>query len=427
VRILLTDFLLRIVSRYGMLLVLIALGIAALLVLRASSKLNSRSPLSGVLAIGLLPCLLVAMAFVAPAALRSSVRLLQVMRAAFAVQAPISGPFAVASATVELAANSTSEQHEGAPLLVHLWYPADADGPARSATAGAVSCAQLHQSVTLPQTDAPVPLVLFAPGLGGTAAQMSLLTGALAARGYFVAAIDDLIRDPASENASPADEDIRLRPFDFSSAEALTLTMQRSSIRAEREARKALTALDRLEACLQKSTVLRDRIEFQRVGFVGYSFGGAAAAEASFLDSRIAAVVNLDGSQFGRAADGPVKVPYMLLRSDFDPEVLSDPNSPHRYEFMLDQRDLRLASHQSEQPGSHIFVIKGSFHDSFADPSLSARSLIKWLALDPYRAHDIVAAYVVGFLDAYLKDDHSSLIGPTDARYPEVRTLSSQG
>src|SRR5262249_15725190 len=153
---------------------------------------------------------------------------------------------------------------------------------------------------------------------------------------------------------------------------------------------KALTALDRLEACIQHSTALQGRIEVKRVGFVGYSFGGSVAAESPFLDSRIAAVVNMDGSLFGRATQGPVRVPYMILHSDFAPEVLFDPNSPDRYGFMLDQYDLRLAAAQSRLPHSHLFVIRGSFHDTFPNPSPNPRKLIKWLILDPYRAHAII-------------------------------------
>ena len=78
---------------------------------------------------------------------------------------------------------------------------------------------------------------------------------------------------------------------------------------------------------------------------------------------------------------------------------------------------------QAKYPESHIFVVRGSFHETFMDPSLGPKNLVKWLLLDPYRAHGIIGAYLIGFLNAYLRDDRSGLLGASDPRYPEVRSL----
>ena len=78
---------------------------------------------------------------------------------------------------------------------------------------------------------------------------------------------------------------------------------------------------------------------------------------------------------------------------------------------MLDQNDLRLLEAQAKHPESHIFVIRGSFHETFTYPALGLKNSVKWLLLDPYRAHAIIGAYLTGFLNAYLKDDRSGLLG----------------
>jgi hypothetical protein len=172
--------------------------------------------------------------------------------------------------------------------------------------------------------------------------------------------------------------------------------------------------------------LLRDRINFAHIGFVGHSIGGATAIEASFRDSRIAAVVNLDADLFGRAVDNPVRVPYFVFFRDFNPKSISNPDSRHRYDYMFDQSDFRGANAQLKQPDSYAFVIRGSFHDTFADPPPSPPPsiLLRWLLLDPYRAQAIIESYLLGFADAYIKGDRRGLIGAKDARYPEVRAFS---
>jgi len=144
------------------------------------------------------------------------------------------------------------------------------------------------------------------------------------------------------------------------------------------------------------------------------------------MDSRIAAVVDLDGWLFGRATEVPLSKPVLFLNSDFGGQPPYDPSSPLRYEHKHDQNYRRLLLAQSKRPDSYLFVIEGIDHDMFEDPSAGLRNFIKWLIVDPYRAHTIINAYLIGFLDAYLKDDGRGLIGADDPRYLEVHPLNSQ-
>jgi len=407
--------------RFGAVPLFLLLLIASLLLLRHGSRFSLRFNLPSVVTPGFLVCLIGAALAIAPAALRGTMGLVQVLRAAVLMPPTISGPYRADSATITLAADADGQQTDRRPINLRLWYPADLSPvPART---NSIACRELDSVMRLPKAPTPYPFLLFAPWLGGKADMASLLTSSFARHGYVVAGIDDPAVDAPAANASAADEEARLRPFDFTSQEQYQATLQRGTLRAEQEAAWALEAADRLAACVQASPALRDRIDFTRIGFVGYSFGAAAAAEASFLDSRIAAVVNLDGSQFGRAGENPVPVPYFVFFSDFDPKIVSNLNTPRRYEFMIDQRDYRRTDEQLKRPDSYAFIIRGSFHDTFADPSpFSERTtLLTWLLLDPYRAHEIVQTYLLGFLDAYVKGDRRGLIGPHDPRYPEVR------
>jgi dienelactone hydrolase len=417
------DYFFRVLSRFGAIPLWLLLALGALVVFYIVSKQGARANVSGVLSLGIAAFLVTAALFVTPAAWRGGIELAQVVRAMASAAPKASGSYAVAMATLELAPFVDASGARSRPLLLHVWYPTDVPAPSGRMSIG---CAQLGETLRLPPQERAYPMVLFAPGLFGKAAQHAMVIGSLASHGYVVAAIDDVGLDSPVSTASPEEEEARLRPIDYSSAEAVQATMRRGSLRVAQEASKALDALDRLEACARSGATVGDRVDFSRIGFVGYSFGGAVAAEASFMDRRIAAVANLDGSLFGRAAETPLEVPFMVLSSDFSPEILFNPDSPRRHEFTLYQRDLRVLNAQSDRSSSHFFVIRGAFHDSFVDPLPGRRSLLKWLLLDPYRAQAIVEAYLVGFLDAYLKGDRDTLIGRRDPRYPEVRTFNSQ-
>jgi dienelactone hydrolase len=422
-RITLTYLILNILARYGAIPLFATLTIVFLLALHHIAILPVFPDLATILAVGVLLCSVASALAAAPAAWRSGIRLLPVLRTAFLQQPSPAGPFVVKDIKVTMASVANGDLGTSEPIFVHFYYPIEADPEGSTADFSLIGDGQLDGIIRLLQPDQPHCLVLLAPGLYGTPSSMALVARNIASHGYLVAGINDLAQDTSGIGVSAADEETRLQPFDFSSAEALEATMRRSSERVKRIASRALTVLNRIDVCVQNSAGLRDRIDLRRVGFVGFSFGGSSAAESSFMDSRIAAVANLDGSLFGRASETPVRVPYLMMHSDFCPKILYDPVSPRRHEYMLDQNDLRLLEIQAKCPESHIFVVRGSFHETFMDPSLGLKSLFKWLLLDPYRAHGIISAYLIGFLNAYLKDDRSGLPGASDPRYPEVRSL----
>jgi dienelactone hydrolase len=422
-RIRLTYLIFNILTRYGVIPLFAVLTIVFLIALRYISTGPLFPDLATMLAVGFFLCSAASALAAAPAAWRSGIRLLPVLRTALLQQPSPTGPFGVADIKVTMTPVANMDRGPNEPILVHFYYPVEAGSEGSTADFSLTGDGQLDGVVRLRQSDQPHRLVLLAPGLYGTPSSMALVARNIASHGYLVAGIDDLARDTSLIGASADDEETRLRPFDFSSAEALEATMRRSSERVKRIASRALTVLDRIDVRVQNSAGLRDRIDLRRVGFVGFSFGGGSAAESSFMDSRIAAVANLDGSLFGRASESPVRVPYLLMHSDFCRKILYDPVSPRRYEYLLDQNDLRVLEVQASYPESHIFIVRGSFHETFMDPSLGLKNLVKWLLLDPYRAHQIISAYLIGFLNAYLRDDRSDLLGASNAGYPEVQDL----
>lgn len=66
------------------------------------------------------------------------------------------------------------------------------------------------------------------------------------------------------------------------------------------------------------SEILVQKMNLNRIGTFGQSFGGAIAGQLCLRDSRVSAGINLDGFQFGDLIDEPLKKPFMLIQSGYN-------------------------------------------------------------------------------------------------------------
>ncbi len=396
-------------DRYGY-IVAAALVVAALagLILSASMR-SSRLLVLSLLAIGLGAVVLV------PAAPRLA-RALQQFAFAGPPAEP-SGPYSAATFNVLLPPAGGG----GAPILARLWHPSDTAWPPPGAP---LPCAQATAEHRLARGDERVPIVLYAPGNGNGRDENASTSATLASHGFIVLAIDDVERD-SPEPSAPRAEPLS---FDFSSDEAYEKTLKGGARKAEREARKALAALDRLAACA--SPDWRGRLDLDRVGFFGFSFGGAAAAEASVIDKRIAAVANLDGWLFGRALSGALEKPYMIMNSDAvlpSARALQSSNPGERNTAALTLADLREEVRLGSRPDGYWLWVKGARHESFTDQIFDRRFAASWVALDPARAKTIREAYLLAFFETYLRGKPSPLLRQAPSPYAEVELLGDSG
>ena len=197
----------------------------------------------------------------------------------------------------------------GHPFVWLGWVAAERPkptGPAR------VSVADLMVPLPLPggTGTAPVPLlfwyptptppnapfVMYGPAWGGDRSDNVTLAAELASRGFVVAAYDDIARDPPELDASTEDAAVRKSQLEVDTDAGRARTLAVFDRRVALQAAKVVLLLDALERA--PSVLPADvTISMQRVGMIGASFGGAAAAEVAQRDprKRIGAAVNLDG------------------------------------------------------------------------------------------------------------------------------------
>jgi dienelactone hydrolase len=352
----------------------------------------------------------------------------------FPQQPPASttGPFAVGMSKLELNDPTMSP----APF-VQLWYPVDlmATGSASRPPLGNWMGGWLRRRIVpIVPAAAPAgnpvrfPIILYFSGWGGTRLDNAIAVRDLASHGFVVVTVLYPARQPGASDAEYRRQIEELEePMDFSSTAAFQRTMDLAVTRVRARARDAkiiqdeLTRLDNYDP----GGRFTHRLRLDRVGIFGFSFGGAVAAQAAWLDPRFRAAVNLDGWHFAEAAEQGVDRPYLLMSDDTPPPSAADlasGNPVARATASLIDQDYRRSIENLRQHGGFYVTISGTTHVNYTDAPL--RSRIRRVTgagpIAPVRAVEITDTYLREFFGKYLLDQDSDLFTTSAARFPEA-------
>jgi dienelactone hydrolase len=341
--------------------------------------------------------------------------------------------------------NRTEDKAEkpGTPreLMVQIWYPAD---PSNNHLA-----AYERLSETIPATsyrsvlwtnsreDAPVatqggpfPVLLFNHAWAGRRTQDTFLTEDLASHGYVVASIDHTYN--ASRVVLPGDRVID----DINGGDAVDPTQHSASeITAtwNKELNKWVSdeifVLNTLQSDnLDQKSPWYGRLDTQRAGALGHSFGGAAAVQMCSVDARIQSALNMDGWTFGDIRQRAANQPAMFLYGITNSAETQDPNTTGpaaRAEAELDATDRNEVNASLRQFGGYKVSISNTSHMDFTDHPLVSpwRSWTHPGHISPARIETIVRAYVLAFFDQTIRGANPSLLqSGTTNPFQEVQT-----
>lgn len=150
------------------------------------------------------------------------------------------------------------------------------------------------------------------------------------------------------------------------------------------------------------------KLDLNRIGIFGMSFGGATAAQVCLVDNRCKAGINLDGLQSGDLIDQPIERPFMFMQSEA-------------------ARNINRLFFECAKNDAYYVVVKGTKHFNYSDFSLFSPDYKKVGILGPIegnRMELIVNAYTLAFFDKYLRGKDSPLLKTPSASYPEVEFSS---
>jgi len=336
------------------------------------------------------------------------------------------GPFAIGTNTRTWYRQEQPERPGAAGrsrrIIVQFWYPAAAgqDGPIapyRDAEAGT----RMTKYLRLVRTHAKLnvrpdgsrekfPLLIFSPLWNSGRSPYAFFYEELASHGFTVAAVEhvpDFPRDAAElENMESIGE---------------------LNSRATKRALDLIFVLDRITELNRDDPahLFEGKVDLDRVGVLGHSFGGASSVEACHLDKRFKAAIDLDGGLFGTADYAGTRQPVFFFVSDGVRDLaplLNSPNKGDRDEGEIEQFDRNNKIKWLQEDGGYYLRVRDSLHLDFTDRPLYSRirRFTKTSDLDPRLEEEIFLRYTLAFFEQTLNGRDEPLLRTTPSPYAGV-------
>jgi dienelactone hydrolase len=178
-------------------------------------------------------------------------------------------------------------------------------------------------------------------------------------------------------------------------------------------------------ALLGTDSPLAQRMDPDRVGIMGFSFGGAVAAEAATLSPQFRGVLNLDGRHWGDALHDGVRRPYLYMGERLLPPSEADCNaaSPQiRHNACLDREDYAQLQRNLDRHGGIRIEIPGAGHMDFTDEALRwrLRRFLRSPGRHGRRVSFLVRNYALAFFRSTLLGEESALLARDAVLQPEA-------
>lgn len=262
------------------------------------------------------------------------------------------------------------------------------------------------------------PVLLFSPGIRSTRYQSLTLVEELASQGYIVIGMDHPYTSARVTLTDGSRAEYLHEPKFAQSRELYDYNVKEVAVRAL----DARFVRDTLEEWNQPSSghVLSGRMDLNRVGILGHSYGGATAAEALATDERFAAALSLEGGFWGKVSHKPLERPFMYLFTGGTAQSLNPDASKKEAVFFEEWQEDADRVMRASRSDALFATVEPFYHQSFTDISLVSPKLFA-KQVSPERTIEITRAYATAFFDRYLNGVKSDLLGQDVAAFPEVR------
>jgi dienelactone hydrolase len=177
--------------------------------------------------------------------------------------------------------------------------------------------------------------------------------------------------------------------------------------------------LDRIEGLDRDPGPFQGKLDLERIGAFGWSFGGALAVQLTADDPRVKAAVDHDGQLFGDVRERGTTRPVMQIHHGVDDALdFPEKDRPAVREMIKMVEGWDSTARARSTGGWHSIIVEGTDHGDFSDLALfySRRDG----RIDPVRGHEIIRAYTLAFFDRYLRGKEAPLLAGSSP-FPEVK------
>jgi predicted dienelactone hydrolase len=337
----------------------------------------------------------------------------------------------------------SEDQADKRALTVWAWYPAEPAADAQPAPylpeAMSEALARIL-NVNAPlvsshaYADAPVsaaqpmyPVLVFSHGNQSNSAISTAMLEEIASHGYIIFGIDHTYN--ALLTTLPNGEVIRA--VEAATPEtAETLAVRVADVRF---------VLDQLETLNAGNDALAGRLDLERLGLIGHSYGGATVAEACHEDARCQAVAVMDVPLRGEVASVGLSQPILLMDSEKitcdlyiqEAETIMGQTAPVYVRELCEVTNTERAAAAeialaASSGGYHVSIV-GTRHQSFTDiafmiqqqPALQA-NLGGFTSIEAQRGWRVSSDFLLAFIGEYLRGETTALLNGPNPDYPEV-------
>lgn len=326
---------------------------------------------------------------------------------------------------------SRADHYYGGQRMVNVqvWYPADLSDTSRQYPTGPYyykldeaytslrwsrrDLVESEQILTATRLDAPManqdggyPLILLSPSLGGNMSHYSYYAERLAAAGFVVAGVNHLYE--SQYVISPEQQVIPANLTFHDSLKTLDIPSEITAdeYRAVKGIRQQVLGEDLLFTLNQLIQVndsdFLGLIDTARVGTFGHSIGGAASVYAAYLDPRIKAVANLDGTPPSVALENGIQQAFLFI------EDLTDYENHVGYAKMHQRRSDFCTNNASL---SYRVLFAGTSHNSFLDFSYRVAKSEEEQR-EEEKVLDQTYHYLLTFFEHHLSDRNEAVFTP---------------
>ncbi|WP_405113152.1 alpha/beta fold hydrolase [Paenibacillus sp. FSL K6-1217] len=280
-----------------------------------------------------------------------------------------------------------------------------------------------YDNVELLPSTSPYPVVLLSHGMGTSKVLHASQAENLASHGYIVVTIDHTYSTFATIFPDG-------RVTDYTTKMTTVEDRRRIGNIWTKDVEFVLNQMEQLNSGAIESQ-FKGKIDLNNIGVMGHSFGGATAFNTAYLDPRIKAGVNMDGSLIEVDNRDDLNKPFMFIRSGVFKDWLTDfkkDTHPDNEVTKQLEEELHIIKNVINQGGPAIYI-EGTQHFNFTDLQFYSE-LIKLTGItgdiNGTRGSSIVNHYVLDFFDKQLKGTGGDLIqGPNDS-YPEVKFIKAE-
>ena len=355
------------------------------------------------------------------------------------------GPYGIGTVTYHFSDPNRAETY--APghreVMAQVWYPASSSpegkGEAyrqRSATTFLNSYLALVQTHAVPGAavaagDGAYPVLFFSPSWHGVRNQNMSQVEYLVSHGFVVVGVDHPYGSARVVFPDGRVVEARADKFlDTASEQSLKSSLLSVQKEVHLRAGDLVLVLDRLHQLQEEGQLgtLPGRLDLNRVGVFGYSFGGAVAAQACWMDHRFKAAADLDGMLFGEASVEGIDQPLLVITDSLDamPTHGAAPTSAYDRWIEVANGESGMMRRDLERQGDYLVEIANVGHGNFSDTAWTspARRLSDRGSTDRQRVMDIINEYSLAFFETTLKGTAEPLLKRKGSPFSEVKFVA---